>query len=150
MLSSSPNELLILDGDSTIRRYRVSAGSANLTFLGTIALSQALPPAATCANDSCYGGSFAWDGAYYYFSNHQTSPINTGYRVYDATGAYVADYTVAGPANVNSVYFDWSVARYAIHDGYGSREGGTIYDDVDGDTSDSQCYGPTSPCHTLP
>jgi hypothetical protein len=148
VLSSSVTDFFCLQNTTTIRRYSTAEGSPVLSFIGTITLSAALPTAATCEGGHCYAGSFAWDGAYFYFAESQSSPINLNYYVYAENGVYVGSYVVGGTGNINGVYFDWSVGRYAIHDGYGDRTGGTVYESV-GSNSDSQCYGPVSSNHTF-
>lgn len=148
VLSSSPDKLMILEDATTVRIYQVTSGSANLTLSSTVTLSQALPAAALGDGDSCYGGAFAWDGAFFYFTRSQTaSPDQLDYDVFDAMGVYVSTFTASGTGSFNAVYFDWSAGRYTIHDGWGGRSGGTLYTGTDG-ASDTQCYGPVSPYHT--
>ncbi len=147
LISSSVTELLISDSASTIRRYEVTAGSGALEFVGTVTLASPLPGDATC-NGGCYSGTFAWDGKYYYFASKVQGSSGTGYRVYAADGALVGTYTAGGGGNINGTYFDWSVGRYTSHDGYGNRQGGSIYS-AQGGTGDSQTYGPVSTQHTL-
>jgi hypothetical protein len=137
LLSSSADELLVLENSTTIRRYRTNSGSGMLDFLGTVTLSQALPSTALGDTGHNYGGTFAWDGVYYYFTLDLTSNTGLDYAVYDASGNYVATHTAMGGGAIDGVYFDWSVGRYAIHDGFG------------GSDSDSQCYSPVSANHTL-
>jgi hypothetical protein len=148
VLSSSIDELLILENDTTIRRYRTTAGSGNLVFLGTVTLSVALPADSLCIG-GCYGGSFAWDGAFYYFSVGQTTFNNLAYNVYQPDGTFVANHVASGPGTLTSVYFDWSVGRYARHDGWGGSTAPLMFDSVGGGGSDLQCYGATSAAHTF-
>jgi hypothetical protein len=151
VLSSSADELLILENSTTIRRYLTANGSSMLTYQGLVTLSQALPATALCdgSAEGCYGGSFAWDGAYYYFARSEGQQFQLDYDVYQTNGAFVATYTAGGGGGMNSVYFDWSVGRYAIHDGYGNRAGVVLYASTSGSDSDTQCYGPVSPAHTF-
>lgn len=148
VLSSSADELLCLENATTVRRYATSAESNQLELAGTVTLSQAIPAAATCVTGSCYGGTFAWDGVYYYFSRSQSSSSNLDYDVFDADGTFVETYSADGEGSINGAYFDWSVGRYAIHDGFGNRAGTTVYASA-GSDSDTQCYGPVSTEHTL-
>ncbi len=144
LLSSSANELLCFDGGD-IRYYATSQGSPNLTFVKAVTLSQ--QPLSPCAG-SCYGGTFAWDGIYYYFASAGNAKGGPSYEVYDSAGAYVGEYTATGVGHINSVYFDWSVGRYVAHDGFGERTGGSTYTWSGGtNTDDSQCYGPVSTEH---
>ncbi|MFH1530553.1 MAG: hypothetical protein ABIK09_07450 [Pseudomonadota bacterium] len=147
VISSSVTELMIWDGVSTIRRYEVPVAGGALELVGTVTLASGLPASATC-NSGCYGGTFAWDGKYFYFSMIQNSQGGLQYRVYTETGGVVGTYTAAGSGHLNSAYFDWSVGRYTSHDGYGDREGGSVYSSQGG-TGDSQVYSPVSPVHTL-
>jgi cysteine-rich repeat protein len=148
VLSSSVTEVMIFDGSNHVRRYETTSGSAVLTLSGVITLSPTIPANATCNGGHCYGGTFAWDGHYFYFTMTQTGSDQRQYRVYNESGVHVGDYTAAGSGGINGTYFDWNVGRYATHDGYGSRQGGSIYS-IGGGTDDSQCYGPVSSYHTL-
>ena len=146
MISSSATEFLCYDG-SVIRVYTTSSTNTTLTYVKTVTLSQ--QPTDRCAAN-CYGGSFAWDGMYYYLPNDGNSNSSRAYVVYDSDGSKVATRTASGDNNINSTYFDWSVGRYSTHDGFGYRSGGTIYSW--GSTTsddDSQCYGPVSSAHTF-
>ena len=146
LISSSATEFLCYDG-SVIRIYTTSVASTTLTYVKTVTLSQ--QPSANC-NSYCFGGTFAWDGMYYYFANRGNSSSSDDYVVYDSDGAYIAMYTVSDNGGVNSTYFDWSVGRYATHSGYGNRSGGTTYSYVTTTTSDdSLCYGPVSSAHSF-
>lgn len=150
LLSSSASELLILEDATTVRVYTTTDGSTTLQFARTITLSQALPSTAVgTAPGSNWGGTFAWDGVYLYFAN-ETSSGGLDYSVYAADGTFVSEFTAAGSGTIHSVYFDWSVGRYAIHDGYGDRTGGTAFVGLGGGVGDdTQCYGPVSTAHTL-
>ena len=144
--SSSATEFLCYIG-GTVRKYTTTAGSANLTYVSTINLSQTLPMAAECLpNNACYGSTFAFDGAYFYFATHQGSSNNLNYEVYTAAGAFVATDTATGSGAINGVYFDWSVGRYATHDGFGNRSGGVMYTGGGGN-DDSHSYGAVSAAH---
>lgn len=149
--SSSATEFLCLSNATTIKRYGTTAQSPNLQFLGDITLNQALPAAAQCMpGNSCYGSTFAFDGAYFYFATDQGSSTNLKYEVYDATGKFVAQDTASGAGAINGCYFDWSVGRYSTHDGFGNRAGATVYTSSGG-SSDSQNFGPIDTvAHTLP
>ncbi len=148
--SSSGNRFLCYDGGSLIKRYGTTAGSPNLTWLGDVTLSgTALPAAAKCtAGSACFGSTFAWDGAYYYFANDEGSSTNLAYTVYDASGVFVATDTATGSGAIDGVYFDWSVGRYSTHDGFGGRTGGAVFAAVGG-TSDTHNFGAVSTTHTL-
>lgn len=145
--SASATQFLCLTND-TIRRYTTARGSATLTYADTITLSTALPAATPCG--TCFGGVFAFDGAYYYFTSQAFNTPQLSYVVYTANGTYSATYTVTGTGALNSVYFDWSVGRYSSHDGYGGRSGGTVYTTVNptGD-SDTHTFSAVSTAHTL-
>ena len=149
--SSSATEFLCLSTATTIKRYSTTAGSANLQFLGDITLNQALPTLAQCMpGNSCYGSTFAFDGAYFYFATDQQSSTNLKYEVYDATGKFVAQDTATGGGAINGTYFDWSVGRYSTHDGFGSRAGTTIYTSAGG-SSDTQNFSAVDTvAHALP
>ena len=145
LISASANEFLCYDG-SGVRRYGTAMGSTTLTFISRVTLSPNLTE--TCPT-YCFGGTFAWDGMYYYFSYDGNSSTNTRYVVYDDTGASVGTYTATGTASITATYFDWSVGRYATHDGFGYRDGGSLYTWVSGTyDDDTQCYGPLSPYHS--
>ena len=146
LLSSSATEFLCYTG-SVIRVYTTSSTSTTLTYVKTVTLSS--QPSETCGS-YCFGGTFAWDGMYYYFSNDGNSNSNKNYVVYDSDGSKVATRTASGNASITGTYFDWSVGRYVIHDGFGYRSGGTKYSW--GSTTsddDSQCYSPVSSAHTF-
>ncbi len=146
LLSSSATEFLCYTG-SVIRVYTTSESSATLTYVKTVTLSS--QPSQTCGSH-CFGGTFAWDGMYYYFSNDGNSSGNKNYVVYDSDGVKVATRTASGNAAITGTYFDWSVGRYATHDGYGYRFGGTKYSWGSANYSDdSQCYGPVSSTHSF-
>lgn len=149
--SSSATEFLCLSNATTIKRYGTTAGSPNLQFLGDITLSQALPTLAQClSGNSCFGSTFAFDGAYFYFATDQGSSANLKYEVYDATGKFVAQDTATGGGAINGCYFDWSVGRYSTHDGFGARAGTTIYTSAGG-SSDSQNFSAVDTvAHALP
>ena len=147
LISSSVTELMISDGSSTIRRYEVPQEGGALQLVGVVTLSSPIPSTAACVT-GCYSGTFAWDGKYFYFATHAQGSSGLGYRVYAEDGALVGTYTAAGAGNLNGAYFDWGVGRYTSHDGYGYREGGSIYSSQGG-TGDSQFYSPVSPVHTL-
>jgi hypothetical protein len=145
LTSASATELLCYDGTG-IRRYKTAANSPTLTFAGTVALSAALPTTAQCAPMTpCYGSTFAFDGAFYYFALQQGSPNNLVYVVYNVAGTLVGQMTASGAGAMNGLYFDWSVGRYSSHDGFGGRVGGTVF----GTGSDTHCFGPVSPAHML-
>jgi hypothetical protein len=150
LLSASATQLLCYDGTS-IRRYTTTAGSATLTFVDTRPLSAALPATAQCAaGAACYGSTFAFDGAYYYFAADEGIQTSLAYVVYNANGTLVNTYSVVGGGGaVNGVYFDWSVGRYSTHDGFGGHTGGAVYAVTGGGGSDTHCFGPVSTNHTL-
>jgi len=148
ILSSSATEFFVYDGATTIRKYDTTPGSGQLTHAGNITMSKGLAANGTCNGGGCYGGTFAWDGKYFYFAQVQKGSGDLNYWVYSPGGQFQANYQAAGGGGINGTYFDWSVGRYAIHDGYGNRQGGDIYSAVS-NGSDSQCYGPASPAHTL-
>ncbi|MEZ4449222.1 MAG: hypothetical protein R3B09_07055 [Nannocystaceae bacterium] len=142
LISNDNTRFFCYDG-SGVRKYDTAEGSPNLTFVETVALSQ--PPLDLC-DTFCFGGTFAWDGKYYYFPYDGNSSSDRRYSVYDATGALVQTYTATGNGAIDGTYFDWSVGHYTIHDGFGGRSGGNIYTwGQNGD--DSQCYGPKSLDH---
>jgi hypothetical protein len=146
LISSSASEFLCYDG-ANIRIYSTAVGSAILTFVKSVAIA----PAYNGAGGS-FSGTFGWDGMYYYFSSNGTSPNNLAYQAFRADGSLQGNYVATGPGSINGVYFDWSVGRYAIHDGYGGRTGGTRYYSaagVNGD-SDTQAYSPVSAAHLVP
>ncbi|MCP5513768.1 MAG: hypothetical protein H7A24_17895 [Leptospiraceae bacterium] len=145
-LSSSATELLCYNS-GVIRHYTTTNGSGLLTFVKTVTLSKALAN----TNNVAYGGTFAWDGMYYYFPTGSGTSANLGYEVYDASGTYVNTYTATGSGALNGLYFDWSAGRYSSHDGYGARTGGLEYwpSSFSGISDDSQSYTPVSSYHTL-
>lgn len=148
LTSSSATRFLCYDG-TAIRSYATTPGAATLSFDTTLALSTELPATAECNPGApCYGSTFAFDGAYYYFAVHQGSQGIRDYVVYDAAGALVDTFTPLGDGGIHGTYFDWSVGRYSTHDGYGDREGGAVYRTSEGD-SDTHTFGPVSPAHTL-
>jgi hypothetical protein len=148
--SASATQFLCLSSATTIKRYSTARGSANLTFVDQITLNTALPTAAMCSSGICFGGVFAFDGAYFYFPNAASGQSTLGYMVYDATGTYIGAYTVTGGGAVNSMYFDWSTGRYSTHDGYGGRIGGTVYTtSAPANDSDTHNFSAVSTAHTL-
>jgi len=146
IISSSASEFLCFDG-TAIRHYATAEGSANLTLASTVTLATA--PAATCSG-YCFGGTFGWDGMYYYFAYSGSSSTENRYQAYDSSGTLVGTYSATpSGGGVNSVYFDWSVCRYATHSGFGTRGGGSEYVWTGGTLDDdSQVYGPVSTYHT--
>lgn len=147
LTSASGTELLCYDGTG-IRRYRTSLSSPTLTFMGTLALSAALPVTAQCAPGTpCYGSTFAFDGAFYYFALQQGSPTNLVYVVYNNAGTLLGQMTATGGGSMNGLYFDWSVGRYSSHDGFGGRSGATVFGPPGG--SDTHNFGPVSTAHSL-
>jgi hypothetical protein len=148
VLSSSVTEVMVFDGSNHVRRYETTSGSATLTLNEVVTLSPTIPSNATCNGGHCYGGTFGWDGHYFYFTMTQTGSGQRQYRVYSEAGQHVGDYTAPGGGGINGIYFDWNVGRYATHDGYGNRQGGSVYS-IGGGSDDSQCYGPVSTYHTL-
>ena len=148
ILSSSVTELMVYNGSNQVRRYETSEGSGVLTLNETVTLGSSIPSNGTCNGGGCYGGTFAWDGKYFYFTKAQKGSGNLSYKVYLGNGTHVGDYNASGGGTINGTYFDWNVGRYAIHDGYGNRQGGSVYSSSGGN-SDTQCYGPVSSYHTL-
>ena len=144
--SSSATEFIFYDG-SGIRHYSVANGSSVLTYTKTVSLSQA---PSFDGSSYCFGGTFAWDGMYYYFTKNGSGQGNRAYDVYNSTGIFVDSYTASGSGNINSVYFDWSVGRYSTHDGFGSRSGGATHAWQGGSGNDSQNFSPVSSVHTTP
>jgi hypothetical protein len=145
LISASADRFLCYDG-AVIRRYVVQASDVKLTLEATLALSGTVKE--KCAND-CYMGTFAWDGAYYYFTS-LNGPSNQFYQVWDAAGSYVGEYAMGNGGGMSGAYFDWSAGRYAVHDGWGGHGGGQQYKCSNCSFSDdSQAYGPVSPWHSL-
>jgi hypothetical protein len=145
LLSASNNQVLCYDG-TLIRKYLTQKDTANLIADGTVSLSQILPTAGVCnPGAGCYGGTFAWDGMFYYFATSQYGSTTLSYEVYDANGSYVTTRTATGSGAINGTYFDWSVARYSTHDGYGRRAATSEW----GSGSDTHNFGPVSSKHTL-
>jgi hypothetical protein len=149
LLSSSRTALLCYDGNTTIRFYGTAFGSPTLTLRSSVTLVQQLSQFARCqANIGqwCLGGTFAFDGANFYFAALQGDNGNLHtYVVYTAAGALLGTFVAAGGGNINNVYFDWSSGRYSSRDAYGVRTGGTVF----GSAAASQSFGPVSPNHTL-
>ncbi len=150
LLSSSWDQLLCYDG-SAIHHYGIENGSTTATFEYSLQLT---PAPAEPATDPCWGGTFAFDGMYYYFPldcnmDNQPERITT-YQVYDRDGNHLNDFDAAGMGGVTSLYFDWSVGRYSVHDGYGIFQGGDLFNSNCGGTpdNDSQTYSPPSPFHS--
>jgi len=145
LLSASNTQVLCYDG-TLIRKYLTQRDSVNLTADGTVSLSQPVPAGGACnPGAGCYGGTFAWDGMFYYFATSQNSSSSLNYEVYDASGSYVATQTATGTGAINGTYFDWSVARYSTHDGFGIRAATSQW----GSGSDTHNFGPISSVHTL-
>lgn len=143
--SSSASEFLFYDG-SGIRHYSVANGSSVLAYVKTISLSQAPTFGGT---SSLYGGTFAWDGMYYYFTKENSSS-NRSYEAYSSTGVFISSYTASGAGALSGLYFDWSVGRYSSHDGWGERTGGTTHTWSGGSGNDSQSFSPVSSAHATP
>lgn len=145
LTSSSATEFLCYDG-TLVRRYTTTAASTTLTANGTLALSAPLPAAAECnPTDACYGSTFAFDGAFYYFAANEGNSTSLAYVVYDLNGTLVNTYTATGTGAINGVYFDWSVGRYSSHDGFGNRTGATAFETG----SDTHNFGAVSTVHQL-
>jgi EGF domain/Calcium-binding EGF domain/Fibrinogen beta and gamma chains, C-terminal globular domain len=141
--SSSASEFLCFDG-AAVRHYATKEGTSNLTFVNSVTLT-----GNTFQYNQSYGGTFAWDGMYYYFAVNGTTNSNPNYEVFNADGSLLGSFT-STMQNMNSLYFDWSVGRYVIHDGYGDAKGGNLYTWAGGTyDNDSQCYSPVSSQHTL-
>ena len=149
LLSSSRTQVLCFDGATTIRFYRTTQGSPTLAATGTVSLPQNLPNTARCpinAGQWCMGGTFAYDGAYFYFAEFQGGNANRSYFVFTATGTLVGVQNATGLGNINGTYFDWSVGRYSTHDVFGVRVGGTEFGSGPGAV---HAFGPVSTAHTL-
>jgi hypothetical protein len=149
LLSSSRTQLLCYDGSATIRRYRTTIGSATLTAAGAVTLAQPLAAQASCPINSgqwCMGGTFAWDGAFFYFAQFQGGNANRTYLAFTEAGALVGTFAASGTGNINGTYFDWSVGRYSTHDVFGVRSGGLQFGPGSGAT---HVFSPVSPNHTL-
>ncbi|MCP5513420.1 MAG: putative Ig domain-containing protein [Leptospiraceae bacterium] len=145
LISSSAEEFLCYDGTG-VRHYSTTSGSNTLTFVKIV--SFATQPSAISTGD-IYGGTFAWDGMYYYFAVHGNSNSSLSYQVYKTDGSLLNTFTPSGSGALNSVYFDWSVGRYSSHDGYGNRTGGSVFTWSGGTNSDdSRNFGPVSSYHT--
>ena len=140
-ISSSATDLYCYDG-SGIRQYTTQEGSATLTFVRAINLSQT----DFTYSSTGWSGTFAWDGMYFYFPHQSTDSGNISYYVYDSEGIYVNAYSFESAITAHGVYFDWSIGRYTTHDGFGNFGGGTQYTFLNGGfTDDSQAYmGPSA------
>jgi hypothetical protein len=146
LTSASATEFLCYDG-TVIRRYGTTVGSATLAANGAYALASALPAAAECNPGSpCYGSTFAFDGAYFYFAANQGTSGSLDYVVYQLNGTLVDTYTAAGAGAINGAYFDWSVGRYSTHDGFGGRAGASAFGPAGSDTHN---FGAVSTAHEL-
>lgn len=150
LVSASATEWFCFDG-TVIRRYQTTAGSPTLTAKGTIPFSVALPAGARCdLNSPCFGGTFAFDGAFFYFSAATNSTTSLQYLVYNANGTFVNMFTATGNGGINSAYFDWSVGRYSTHDGFAGRTGGSTFSvAAPGPSDDSQSFSAVSTHHRL-
>ena len=151
LMSASADEFLCYDstGVGAVRWYRTQEYSNELTFLQSMPLTWnkciGTPPG---DNHTASGGTFAWDGNYYYFPK---GGWESKYEVFNASGEKINETTLE-LGSPSGLYFDWSVGRYAVHDGTGVHRGGTILrhegvNDPAGD--DTQAYGPPSPYHEL-
>ena len=145
LMSASASEFLCYDG-SSVRHYETTPDSSVLTLNRVVSLSGALPSNG-CVG-ACYGGQFAWDGLYYYFSDNGSDSGNTTYLAYDAAGAFVGTWDASGGNAISSTYFDWSTCRYTTHDGWGNRSVGTNYTWAGGSfDNDSQSWSAPSAAH---
>ena len=143
-LISSDTEHFLCMTEGAIRWYKASESSSTLEYVKTVGLDAA--NYAQCSSH-CFGGTFAWDGKYYYVAQTGNGSGNSNYVVFDADGNYVGAYG-GGIANITSVYFDWHVGRYTVHDGYGDRQAGAVYSWQGGQCGDdTQTYGPPSLYH---
>ena len=147
LISASAEAFLCWSDNLDIRIYNVNASGA-MTIDKIIDVAWPDVGSGKC-NNNCFGGTFAFDGVYFYFALKGKIPSDTAdYIVIDEGGQYVGTFTAAGDPNITGVYFDWSSGRYVTHDGYGSRHGGQLFTWIDGSYSDdSQCYGPLSAYH---
>ena len=132
---------------SDIRVYDTTAGS-NQVALNRV-VSAYTGTMDTCSG-SCYSGTFAWDGVYFYFTHAGSSSSNLSYTVLNINGGFHSTYVATGSGAISGTYFDWSVGRYTTHDGWGARSGGTTYTPSNGSASDdSQSYSFPSSVHTF-
>jgi hypothetical protein len=146
LMSSSTTKFYCYDG-TRIRVCTTSAGSPRFVCTGAYTLSPPLPPAAECnPTEPCYGGTFAFDGAYFYFAADQGNDQSRDYVVYDATGTLVNTFTATGTGAINGVYFDWSAGRYSTHDGFGNRTGALVFGEAGSDTHN---FSPVAETHLL-
>jgi len=147
LMSNSATQFMCFDGVDSIRHYDTQTGSNVLSHTHTTNLSPT--PTEKC-NGSCYQGTFAWDGMYYYFTSAGSNSGNRTYEVFNKAGNKVGTYTASGSGAISGAYFDWSVGRYVTHDGWGNRSGGATYKPSNGSSGDdSQCYSPVSPWHAM-
>ena len=145
LLSASASEFLCFDG-SQVRHYKTNKTGAQVNFVKVVALAGAISQ--NCSGN-CYMGTFAWDGAFYYFTSANSSS-NQQYQVWKPDGAYVGQYTLGNGGGMSGAYFDWSVGRYATHDGWGGHGGGTKYKCAGcAYNDDSQAYSGVSSFHGL-
>jgi len=144
LYSNSEDEFMCFNG-TEIRVYDTTMGSNVVTLNRVITVDVTYD---VCSS-YCFGGTFAWDGMYFYFSDVGSGSSNKTYDVLDANGTFVNSYTATGNGAINSTYFDWSVGRYTTHDGFGGRSGGTIYYPSNGSQGDdSQTYSGISSVHS--
>ena len=148
LLSTSATELLCYQGGTTIRHYEVPTTGATVNFSKTVALSKT--PNEQCGG-SCFMGTFGFDGAYYYFTNDNSSS-NTVYEAWQANGSHVGSYNVSNVGlKLSGCYFDWSVGRYTTHHGWGAVPSAGAKYVCSGcpQSDDSQSYSPVSSNHTF-
>jgi hypothetical protein len=144
LLSSSADSFIFINS-TEIRFYQLdSIGGSTLLFIKAVELSSAP------MNIGGYGGTFAYDGKYFYFSDANTGTTNQSYSVYDGdTGVKIGSYSTGSTA-LASTYFDWSVGRYSQHDGYGNFDNNTSIPNRYLDTlGDSHAFSKESTAHSF-
>lgn len=146
VISNSKDDFLCLD-DTDVRHYSVPKVSNVLTFIKAVPLDV---PSENLANleGNQKGGTFAWDGIYYYFSAGGEEDGNNEYLVFNSNGSFKSSYAISDSGNINAAYFNWSLGRYLSHDGFGARQEGVIYEHNQFVLfKDSHCFSPPSLNH---
>jgi hypothetical protein len=130
LISSTSDEFLCLakKGENWMVIPYLTSTKGSTVYAGEPIWLEPGPLSANQYSGGSYGGQFASDGVFFYFPAGENGQYGTTYHVFSAeSGKYAGKFDAKGNGNINSVYFDWNTGRYASHDGFGYRSGGTVY-----------------------
>ena len=146
VISNNQDEFLCFDRDN-IRHYAVPETGSMLTLRKVVPLEIPVQDLTTLRGPH-RGGTFAWDGIYYYMSNDDNASANTEYLVFRSNGSFEGRYNITGSGNITAPYFNWAMGRYSSHDGIGARQEGAVFTHTQPFIlPDSHCFGAPSLYH---